>query len=125
MPEDRDPLAEPEEGDVMAGDRRISRTDTALPDWYASDAAYRPIPIAWFAGALIFQVLAQPAIVFLFWGLLGLPRLIVVGIAMLVTGFIWHHAWERGMHGASRAWQGATALMLIFFFGITALSLLS
>jgi hypothetical protein len=51
--------------DIMAGERRISRTDTALPDWYVSDAAYRPIPIAWFAGALILQVLLQPAIVYI------------------------------------------------------------
>ena len=47
------------EDDIMAGERRISRTDTALPDWYVSDAAYRPIPIAWFAGALVLQVLLQ------------------------------------------------------------------
>lgn len=124
MPDAQDPLDEPEEGDIMAGDRRIARTDTALPDWYASDASYRPIPIAWFAGALILQVIAQPATVFLFWAGFGLPRLIVVGIAMLVSGFIWHFTWERGMRSASRVWQCATALMLLFFFAITALSLL-
>ena len=125
MPDERDPHVQGEDGDVMAGDRRIARTDTALPDWYASDTAYRPIPIVWFAGALLMQVIAQPVVAWLFWGLLDLPSAIVVGAAMLVSGFIWHHTWERGMHSASRAWQVATALMLLFFFGITAVALLA
>ncbi len=125
MPEQDEFREEPAEGDVMAGDRRIARTDTALPDWYASDTAYRPIPIVWFAGALLMQVIAQPAVAWLFWGLLDLPRAIAVGAAMLASGFIWHHTWERGMHSASRAWQVATAGMLLFFFGITALALLA
>ena len=125
MPDEQTGNDAPEnEGDVMAGDRRIARTDTALPDWYVSDTSYRPIPIAWFAGALILQVLAQPALVFFFGGLFGLPRLVLIGIAALVSGFIWQFTWERGMHGASRAWQWATATMLVFFFGITAISLL-
>ncbi|MXO95759.1 hypothetical protein GRI34_04905 [Erythrobacter aquimaris] len=124
MPDDRNEPGEPNEGDVMAGDRRIARADTALPDWYASDAAYRPIPIAWFAGALVLQVVAQPASVMLFWGLFGLPRLAVVAIALLISGMIWQFTRERGMSGAGRPWQWATGLMLAFFFGITALSML-
>lgn len=124
MPDDRDEPDEPNEGDVMAGDRRIARADTALPDWYASDAAYRPIPIAWFAGALVLQVVAQPATVMLFWGLFGLPRLAVVAIALLISGMIWQFTWDRGMSGAPKPWQLATGLMLAFFFGITALSML-
>ena len=124
MPDDRDDPEEANEGDVMAGDRRIARTDTALPDWYASDAAYRPIPIAWFAGALVLQVVTQPAAVMLFWGLLGLPRLAVVAIALLITGMIWQFTWDRGMHGAPKPWQWATGVMLGFFLGITALSML-
>ena len=124
MPDDRNEPGEPNEGDVMAGDRRIARADTALPDWYASDAAYRPIPIAWFAGALVLQVVAQPASVMLFWVLFGLPRLAVVAIALLISGMIWQFTWERGMSGAGRPWQWATGLTLAFFFGITALSML-
>ena len=108
----------------MAGDRRIARTDTALPDWYASDAAYRPIPIAWFAGALVLQVISQPAIVMLLWGWIGLPRLVVVAVALLASGMIWQFTWDRGMHGAPKAWQWATGPMLAFFFGITAVSML-
>ena len=124
MPDEKDESAEANEGDVMAGDRRIARTDTALPDWYASDAAYRPIPIAWFAGALILQVVTQPAIVMLLWGWIGLPRLVVVAVALLASGMIWQFTWDRGMHGAAKPWQWGTGLMLAFFFGITALSML-
>ncbi|MCA0902268.1 hypothetical protein [Qipengyuania aquimaris] len=124
MPDDRDHPEEANEGDVMAGDRRIARTDTALPYWYASDAAYRPIPIAWFAGALVLQVISQPAIVMLLWGWIGLPRLVVVAVALLASGMIWQFTWDRGMHGAPRPWQWSTGVMLAFFFGITALSML-
>lgn len=124
MPDEKDEAADANEGDVMAGDRRIARTDTALPDWYASDAAYRPIPIAWFAGALILQVISQPAIVMLLWGWIGLPRLVVVAVALLASGMIWQFTWDRGMHGAPKPWQWATGLMLAFFFGITALAML-
>ena len=124
MPDEKDEPEDANEGDVMVGDRRIARTDTALPDWYASDAAYRPIPIAWFAGALVLQVVTQPAAVMLFWGLLGLPRLVVVAVALLASGMIWQFTWDRGMHGAPKAWQWASGLMLAFFFGITALSML-
>ena len=124
MPDEKDEPEDANEGDVMAGDRRIARTDTALPDWYASDAAYRPIPIAWFAGALVLQVVTQPAIVMLLWGWIGLPRLVVVAGALLASGMIWQFTWDRGMHGAPKPWQWATGVMLGFFLGITALSML-
>ena len=104
----------------MAGDRRIARADTALPDWYASDTAYRPIPIVWFAGALILQVLAQPLVAWLAWGLLGWPRAYVVALALVASGVIWQFTWTRGMQQAPRVWQVATAAMLLFFFTITA-----
>lgn len=108
----------------MAGDRRIARGDTALPDWYASDAAYRPIPIAWFAGALIMQVILQPVLAI---GALqlGFSRWFAVGLCLLASGFIWHWTWERGMAGASLVWRIATALMLVFFLGVSVLGLLA
>jgi len=112
------------EDDVMAGDRRIARTDTALPDWYVSDAAYRPIPIAWFAGALILQVILQPVLAIGATGI-GFSRWFAVGLCLLASGFIWHVTMERGMSGASFGWRIATALMLAFFSGITALGLLA
>ncbi|MBY6013640.1 hypothetical protein KUV75_01815 [Qipengyuania gaetbuli] len=123
--EDIEDFDEPEEGDIMAGDRRIARADTALPDWYASDTHYRPIPIVWFAGALLLQVITQPVVVFLGLGLLGLSPLVVLALALLATGLIWHHTWERGMSIASGVWKAATFAMLAFFLGITALGLAS
>ena len=123
--EDIEDFNEPEEGDIMAGDRRIARTDTALPDWYASDTHYRPIPIVWFAGALLLQVITQPVVVFLGLGLLGLSPLVVLALALLATGLIWYHTWERGMSVASGVWKAATFAMLAFCLGITALGLAS
>ena len=123
--EDIEDFNGPEEGDIMAGDRRIARTDTALPDWYASDTHYRPIPIVWFAGALLLQVITQPVVVFLGLGLLGLSPLVVLALALLTTGLIWHHTCERGMSVASGVWKAATFAMLAFFLGITALGLAS
>ncbi|MCH2488070.1 MAG: hypothetical protein MK010_10060 [Erythrobacter sp.] len=110
------------EDGIMAGDRRISRTDTALPDWYVSDAAYRPIPIAWFAGALVFQVLLQPAIVYLGWAG-GSDETFIVLCAIGATGAIWLFTQRRGMAEASLAWRVATIVMLLFFLSITAISL--
>ncbi|MBX7540711.1 hypothetical protein [Qipengyuania sphaerica] len=125
MPEDIDPLDEPEEGDVMAGDRRIARTDTALPDWYASDTAYRPVPIVWFAGALIMQVIAQPVLFMVFAVWIGTSPWVTIGVLMLASGIIWHLAMERGLAGSSLGWRMATGIMLAFFFAITALTALA
>lgn len=113
----------PNEGDIMAGDRRIARADTALPDWYASDTAYRPIPIVWFAGALILQVIAQPAIVFVARNMLGLPAIITFAIAVLATCGIGFATWRRGMARAAKGWRIATLTMLAFFLIFTALGL--
>lgn len=118
-----DDLDNPEEGDIMAGDRRIAREDSALPDWYVSDAAYRPIPIAWFAGALILQVIVQPTLFMLLHVGFGLGNMLTFAFCMLATGLIWHLTWERGMAQAGKGWQIATAVMLAFFLLITALGL--
>lgn len=112
------------EDDIMAGDRRIARTDTALPDWYVSDAAYRPIPIAWFAGALVLQVLLQPAIVYLGWAG-GSSTGFMLACAIGGTGLIWYMTQQRGMASASLAWRVATILMLLFFLAISVISLLA
>ena len=112
------------EDDIMAGERRISRTDTALPDWYVSDAAYRPIPIAWFAGALVLQVLLQPAIVYLGWAG-GSSTAFVLACAIGTTGLIWYATQRRGMAEASLAWRAATIVMLLFFLAISVISLLA
>lgn len=130
MPDERDlpddaEAAPEDDGEVMAGDRRIARTDTALPDWYVSDTHYRPIPIVWFAGALLMQVIAQPVLFGIGYGFLGLPPLVVVAICLAASGLIWHFTYERGMSEASAPWRWATGLMLAFFFAIIAMSLLN
>lgn len=111
----------PSEGDVMAGDRRIARTDSALPDWYVSDAAYRPIPIVWFAGAMLLQVVTQTAVLLL---PMFFPPLVAIAVAILATGLIARLTWKRGMATASAAWRLATAAMLAIFLGITILATL-
>lgn len=118
---DRD-YPDPREEDIVYDDRRISRPDSSLPDWLASDTAYRPKPIVWFAGALILQVIAMPAVFLLSAVGLGFPPLVTVGLALLVSGLIWHLAMERGLRSASLAWRCATGVMLAFFFGITSLT---
>ena len=116
---------DPRKEDVVYDERRISRPDSSLPDWYASDTAYRPIPIVWFAGALILQIVAMPAVFLVCAMWLGFPPLVTVAVALLVSGLIWHLAMERGLRGASLAWRFVTGAMLAFFFGITALTALA
>ena len=88
---DRD-YPDPKEEDIVYDDRRISRPDSSLPDWYASDAAYRPIPIVWFAGALILQIIAMPAVFLISAVALGLSPLVTVGLA----------CWSVVLSGTSR-----------------------
>ncbi len=126
MPDRSDPKAGlKSDGDIMAGDRRIARTDTALPDWYVSDAAYRPLPIVWFGGALILQVIIQPALFWFFAVTIGAPPLLITAIALSASVMIWYFAMRRGMDTASLAWRAATVAMLAFFFSFTALTALA
>ncbi len=128
MPEDDNPKfnqagQEQGEGDIMAGDRRLSRPDSALPDWYMSDAAYRPIPIVWFAGAMMAQVIAQP-IAFLVTGSLNFPAWLMIATAALVSVLIGKWAWKRGIGGAGMGWKIVTICMLVFFMGFSVLGAL-
>lgn len=118
---DRD-YPDPREEDIVYDDRRISRPDSSLPDWYASDAAYRPVPIVWFAGALVMQVIAMPAIFLLCANWLGFPSSVTITAALLASAFVWRLSMRRGLQEASRRWRVTTGLMLAFFFGITALT---
>lgn len=100
---------EDENGDVMAGDRRLSRPDSALPDWHIPDATYRPVPIVWFAGALLFQIIALTVLFFTLHskdGMFTIAGSVIASIGILV----W--TWNRGMASASHAWKITTCISM-------------
>ena len=107
---------DPRKEDIVYDDRRISRPDVMLPDWEVPDSTYRPVPIVWFTGALLLQLTVQTFLSWLAWDLFGPLRFVVAGVAMFASGMIWNYTWQRGMHGASRSWQIATATMLTVLF---------
>ncbi|MEP0392697.1 MAG: hypothetical protein ABJ205_01480 [Erythrobacter sp.] len=100
----------PREEDIYAGDRRISRPDSAIPDWHIPDAKYRPIPIAWFAAAFLVQMVVLFAIFFL---LLGQTGWLTIALSSLATGAIGMWTWDRGMREASNGWRITTIVVLI------------
>ncbi|MBX7493064.1 hypothetical protein K3163_07570 [Qipengyuania sp. 1NDW9] len=119
MPDGRYP--DPREEDIIYDDRRISRPDVSLPDWEVPDSTYRPVPIVWFTRALILQIILQPVLFAVLAGLLGLPRVILGGTALLLTAMIGFHAWESGIQNSARGWRIATFLILAVTLGLTLL----
>ena len=111
MPDPDPKYPDPREEDIYAGDRRLSRPDSALPDWHIPDAKYRPIPIAWFAAAFLLQMVV---LVVIFWVLIDESGLITMGLASLATGALGKWTWDRGMKDAGTGWKIATVLMLLF-----------
>ncbi|MET4133334.1 hypothetical protein ABIE62_002482 [Porphyrobacter sp. MBR-155] len=107
MPDRKYP--DPREEDIMAGDRRVSRPDSALPDSIIPDASYRPIPIVWFAAAFLIQMTTLFA---LFVVLQNQSGWIVIGLAALITGMLGMWTWDRGMKAAGTGWKVATIAML-------------
>ncbi|WP_108790751.1 hypothetical protein [Erythrobacter sp. Alg231-14] len=101
---------DPTKEDIMAGDRRISRPDSSLPDWEMPDAAYRPIPIAWFAGAFLLQMGVLAGIFILLSGQSGWLTIAAAGLA---TGIIGQWTWDRGMREAPTGWKVATIIVLL------------
>lgn len=101
---------DPREEDIYAGDRRVSRPDSALPDWHIPDAKYRPIPIAWFAAAFLIQMVVLFIIFIALSSQNGWPTIILCSLA---TGAIGKWTWDRGMHEAGSGWKIATVLMLV------------
>lgn len=93
----------------MVGDRRISRPDSALPDWHIPDASYRPVPIAWFAGAFLLQMIV---LFVLFLVLIAQPGWMTIVLSILASGAIGIWTWDRGMRSAGVGWQVATMVML-------------
>jgi len=94
----------------MAGDRRISRPDASLPDWEVPDSSYRPVPIVWFTGALISQLIAIWAT---FVILVSAHGLFTITISAIATGAIGAWTWSRGMKSAGSGWKAATIVMLV------------
>lgn len=120
MPDpDKPKIPNPREEDIMAGDRRISRPDSALPDWHIPDAKYRPIPIAWFAAAFLLQLAILWAIFILLSGQSGWLTIVLSGLA---TGGLGMWTWERGMKDAAFGWQTATLAMLAIQLGFFCLA---
>lgn len=104
--------------DIMAGDRRIARPDTALPDWHMPDAAYRPVPIAWFTAAFLLQLVV---LTFLFIVLLAKPAWITIMLSAAATGVLGAWTWDRGMKAAGTGWRLATVMMLALQLGLVCL----
>ena len=110
MPDPDPKYPNPREEDIYAGDRRLSRPDSALPDWHIPDAKYRPIPIAWFAAAFLLQMVV---LIVIFWVLIDKSGWITMGLASLATGALGKWTWERGMKDAGTGWKIATVMMLL------------
>lgn len=108
----------PREEDIVYEDRRISRPDSALPDWYVSDAAYRPIPIAWFAAAIIVQTVLISAIFFL---LIEKSGWLTIGLAAGASLLILLWSWERGLKSAGPGWKIATIVVMVLQFVLVSL----
>ncbi len=109
MPDYKDPRKE----DIVYGDRRISRPDTDFPDWYMPDAKYRPIPIAWFAAAVILQTAVISVIWFMLFAQSGW---ITIFLAAFASGGILFWSWDRGIGRSGRGWQIATVLVMVLQF---------
>ncbi|MBV7259979.1 hypothetical protein [Erythrobacter crassostreae] len=112
MPDDEGrKYPDPRADDIYAGDRRISRPDVSLPDWEVPDTAYRPIPIVWFTGAFMVQLVS--ICVFLFALSSQEPWLTII-MSALTTGAIAKWTWDRGMETAGTGWKVATVIMFLF-----------
>lgn len=120
MPEDEgSKYPNPREEDIYAGDRRISRPDVSLPDWEVPDTAYRPIPIVWFTGAFVSQIV----IVFvIFIALLGQNGAWTIGLSAMASGAIGAWTWDRGMKHAGAGWKATTLISMGLIFMLICLS---
>lgn len=98
---------------------RNDRPDTLISDSLLPDGQYRPIPIVWFAGAVLMQVVLLPII---FLVLISYSGYFTVGATLLATGVIGFYTWERGMAEASMLWRGATIVALLFNLALVCLA---
>lgn len=102
--------------------RNKPRADTALADSLLPDASYRPIPIAWFAGAMILQGIAVCLVYAIFSGVAGW---FTVAGGLLVTAYVLSVTWQRGMAQASLGWRMATVFVLALNLVLVSLAALS
>ncbi|MEL6877633.1 MAG: hypothetical protein AAGL68_05985 [Pseudomonadota bacterium] len=117
MPDDTPQRPDPDKEDIMAGDRRISRPDSRMPDWYIPDASYRPIPIAWFTAAVLIQSVAMFAIFTLLFKKSGWLTIGLAGLASIAL-YLW--SMDRGLKEASMGWKMALAIVLALQFLLVA-----
>ena len=118
MPDEEPKYPDPRKEDIYAGDRRISRPDTDFPDWYMPDAKYRPIPIAWFAAAVLIQTAIISAIWYITFASSGWVTIVLAGLA---SAAIFQWSWSRGIGTAGQGWQFATLAVMLMQFGFIAL----
>mgnify|MGYP000333174151 CR=1 FL=1 len=83
------------------------RTHT-MGTWFPT-ASYRPVPIVWFGGALVFQLFSLAALIIL---LQGRPGLFLAATAALSSYVIGWWTWDRGMSRAGAGWKALTLAML-------------
>lgn len=115
---------DPREEDIIYADRRISRPDASLPDWEVPDAAYRPVPIVWFTGAMFMQMTLQIVVLVVGQRLLALPLPLLLCCALLASGLVWHQTMKGGMASANLFWRFSTLIGLLAWLGLSCLTLL-
>ena len=122
----RDPQADdtpPEIEDAIAEHRareEFGITTHTMGTWMP-EAAYRPVPIVWFGGALVFQLFQLAGLGML---LLEMPGAIIAATTALASCAIGWWTWERGMREAGSVWKGLTLAMLAGSWAAVALAAL-
>ena len=117
--EDKPSYPNPLEEDIVYGDRRISRPDVQLPDWEMPDTAYRPIPIVWFTGAMLVELIVLAALAIILSAQSGW---ITIALGAVATFAIARWTWHRGMASAGTGWKIATIAILAVQFGFLCLA---
>lgn len=116
--EDKPEYLDPRKEDIVYDGRRISRPDSSMPDWYIPDTQYRPIPIAWFAAAIIVQTVVISAVFFI---LISKSGWLTIALAAGASAVIYAWSWDRGIKSARAGWQTATGVVMVLQFALICL----
>ena len=116
--EDKPEYLDPREEDIVYDGRRISRPDSSMPDWYIPDTQYRPIPIAWFAAAIIIQTVVISAVFFI---LINKSGWLTIALGAGASAVIYAWSWDRGIKSAGSGWQTATGVVMALQFALICL----